>query len=64
MSSLLNRGLPMNKINYLMESELSNNEMIKPNSIILGNSLNIIKQLPSKSINAIITDPPLLYFEK
>ena len=48
----------MNKINYLTESELSNNEMIKPNSIILGNSLNIIKQLPSKSINAIITDPP------
>lgn len=48
----------MDKINYLTEAEISNNEMIKPNSIILGNSLSIMKRLPSKCINTIITDPP------
>ena len=31
---------------------------IKPNNIYLGNAYELIKDLPDKSIDLIITDPP------
>ena len=33
------------------------------NNIILGDCLELIKQIPDNSIDAIVTDPPYLYLQ-
>lgn len=45
-------------INYLTETDLINGIKITPDSLILGDCLEVMKHIPNASIDAIITDPP------
>lgn len=44
-------------INYLTETDLINGIKITPDSLILGDCLEVMKHIPNASIDAIITDP-------
>lgn len=51
-------------INYLTETDLINGIKITPDSLILGDCLEVMKHIPNASIDAIITDPPYIDYPK
>ena len=49
----------MNNFNVLAEKEVTlTNKEVMPNTLIMGDCLEIMKHIPGGSVDLILTDPP------
>ena len=49
----------MNNFNVLSEKEVTlTNKEVMPNTLIMGDCLEVMKHIPSGSVDLILTDPP------
>lgn len=49
----------MNNFNVLAEKEVTlTNKEVMPNTLIMGDCLEVMKHIPGGSVDLILTDPP------